>query len=177
MAKETYVFKDSARGLSKVNVDEVVSSFEALRRKHGTIKPEHVVEAAIDESHPLHSYFEWDNDAAAHKYRLQQAAYVIRHVEVQWSEPKGPRQVEATVRRGPAFVNPMRDGTGYEPLRQVLNDKEKRALLLNRALEDLVSVQDRYEQLAELAGVRIAIGEFAKKVSDYERKNLSRKAA
>lgn len=41
-----------------------------------------VIEKATPEGSPLHSYFEWDNTIAAHKYRKVQANRYIRRLEV-----------------------------------------------------------------------------------------------
>lgn len=40
----------------------------------GVTTPDGIMDAAQDEASPLHPYFEWDNKAAAAKYREWQAA-------------------------------------------------------------------------------------------------------
>lgn len=46
----------------------------------GVLVPEHVVEAARDENHPLHKQFEWDDEEAARAWRIEQARGLIRSV-------------------------------------------------------------------------------------------------
>lgn len=59
----------------------VVDAINALARR-GRLTPEDVLAAARDKSSPLHDSFEWDDDAAAHAYRLDQARGLIRRVRV-----------------------------------------------------------------------------------------------
>ena len=121
MADEVkYMFKN---GYGKQGLDpQVVGEwFETLRKKHGgALRPADVLDAAKDKTSPVHSYFEWDDTKAAEQWRLEQARKLIREVEVTWSEPKGPRTVEATIRSGPAFVNTERNGTGYRSFREMV---------------------------------------------------------
>ena len=46
------------------------------------IQAEEVVEMAADPECPLHSYFLWDDGAAAHQYRLSQARQLIRSITI-----------------------------------------------------------------------------------------------
>lgn len=62
---------------------------EIVRRKleslahDGRLTPEEVVADAKDPKSPLHSYFDWDDDVAARKYRIAQARTLIRSVRVE----------------------------------------------------------------------------------------------
>lgn len=49
----------------------------------GKITPAQVVNAARDPASPMHDYFEWDNDAAAEKYRIDQARTLIRSCRIE----------------------------------------------------------------------------------------------
>ena len=48
----------------------------------GTLTPDAVVKDAKSVSSPLHTHFEWDDDVAANKFRLDQARRLIRSVRV-----------------------------------------------------------------------------------------------
>lgn len=50
--------------------------------KHQKITPQVVVDESRPEDAPLHSRFEWDDGVAGEAYRRQQAAHMIRSVEV-----------------------------------------------------------------------------------------------
>jgi len=48
----------------------------------GELLPGAVLTAASAASHPLHGYFQWDDAEAGHQFRLAQASYLIRRVEL-----------------------------------------------------------------------------------------------
>lgn len=48
----------------------------------GVLTPQIVVESAKKPDSPLHDYFEWDNRAAADKWRLNQARNLIMSIEI-----------------------------------------------------------------------------------------------
>src|SRR5210317_675994 len=53
------------------------------KRRRGKITPQQVLEAARNESSPLHSFFDWDDDVAAESWRLHQARTLIKSVKVE----------------------------------------------------------------------------------------------
>jgi hypothetical protein len=62
---------------------EVVEALRALSdARQGKLSPEDVVQAARDPDSPLHSQFDWNDDEAAAKWRLEQARTLIRSVRV-----------------------------------------------------------------------------------------------
>ena len=67
---------------------EVSAPAEAVREalqqleRGGRLTPAQVVEAARDESSPLHTHFEWDDSAAAESFSIDQARRLIRSVQV-----------------------------------------------------------------------------------------------
>jgi hypothetical protein len=56
----------------------------------GLLLPGKVAAAAADPGHPLHGYFEWDDQAAACQYRLTQAAQLIESCAAFARMPLGP---------------------------------------------------------------------------------------
>jgi hypothetical protein len=60
---------------------EAAAALRRLEARDGRIYPHEVVAAARDPNSPLHAFFEWDNDVAASRWRLQQAALLIRRVK------------------------------------------------------------------------------------------------
>lgn len=53
--------------------------------KHQKITPQVVVDESRPEEAPLHSRFEWDDSVAGEAYRRQQAAQMIRSVDVEFA--------------------------------------------------------------------------------------------
>lgn len=126
------------------------NELDALYQKHGSLKPDLVVEWARE--HPdseLHGRFEWNNTQAAHKYRLMQARQIITEVEVVY--PDGStRQV---------YVSPVeqRGDAGYSTLVEVISDEERRLRFLRQAVKEYRSIGLKYMDLVELSDVRAAL--------------------
>ena len=57
---------------------EVQNELVALYETHGALNPEDVISAARNKNSALHDRFQWDDSAAAHQYRLEQARRLIR---------------------------------------------------------------------------------------------------
>lgn len=55
---------------------------ERIEKEYGSLTPENVLEASRNKDAVLYSLFTWDNNDAAHKYRLQQARTLINNIEV-----------------------------------------------------------------------------------------------
>lgn len=123
----------------------------AVLAKRGRLSAARVVAwAKGHRNSTLHGCFTWDDTKAAHEYRLWQARELI--VSVQVTYPDGQRRQ--------VYVSPLatrHDGRGYHKLVDVVSDDEQRARFLAQALEELERVCEKYQDLAELAGVRAAV--------------------
>jgi len=114
--------------------------------KSGRFKPEDVVRKAKAKRSVLHQYFDWDDSTASAKYRIEQAKYLIRCVQVvvvteTMDEPRAFR----------AFVSIERDNShSYMDTQTVLSDSELRAQMLESALKELASFKQKYKDLTEL---------------------------
>lgn len=140
---------------------------EELRKlkKEGKLHAEAVVEAARPDDSPLHDYFEWNDDAAAAKFRIVQARELIRTVRVFYPETKDHR---------PVFVSlqpDRQDEGGYRELRDVLASDALRDELLRTLLGELQAMQERYKVLTEMAPI------FASAVAAVESKIATPKPA
>jgi hypothetical protein len=118
-----------------------------IRSRRGVLTPEVVVEEASDPLHPLHSRFEWNNDEAAHKYRLLQAGQLLR---VKYKQDIGDERVDLR-----AFWV-TRDAAGaptstYEPMETILQDPIQRQLMLLQMRRDWQTFRRRYEHMQEFA--------------------------
>lgn len=113
----------------------------------GIINPDAVVSAAKAENSPLHKYFTWEDNEAAHQWRLHEARMMLRVVVQYIGKDEDPVRV---------FVSLKNDRTeegGYRVVADVLNDKDLYKQLLNDALEDLDVFTRKYERLKELRGI------------------------
>ena len=62
--------------------DRAVNELIEIKNKHGNLNALIVLKYAKDESSSLHKYFEWDDRAAAQKYRMRQANDLIRAAKI-----------------------------------------------------------------------------------------------
>ncbi len=137
--------------MSRAATEAALEALRALTRR-GVLRPDVVVDAARDESSPLHDYFTWDDGEAAEQYRLIEARKLIQvHVEV----------LENCKRKSPVFVS-LRDdrakaGGGYRLMVDVLSDEAKRERLLDEAKRDLETFRSKYHMLSELSRVFAAM--------------------
>ena len=128
---------------------KVSQELEKISKRHfGILRPRDVVKYAEDPDTALHDKFEWDDSLAGAKYRLQQAAEIIR-VQVQASpiENKTMRVYVSC-----ASERASKDH-GYRPLESVMGDKLLRKAYLSQALAELESWQNNYHHLTELAKI------------------------
>lgn len=135
----------------------IITELHNIYEKGGQIlRAEDVVEFARDPKTELHKNFTWDDNEAAHQWRLEQARNVIQvHVLMSPSTQK-------TVR---AFVSLASDrrtpGGGYRRIEDVLANPEQRAELLKQALREANRWREKYKVLQELAPIFDAMEEAA----------------
>lgn len=114
----------------------------------GLIQPAAVVEAARDPESPLHRYFEWDDSAAAHAYRLAQARKLVARYTIRTVE-REPERVDAAVsppteRSIPRFVNAVVNGRrGYVPLDRAAADPDLYRQIVTDARKGIAAYRNR----------------------------------
>jgi hypothetical protein len=143
---------------SRITIAECqVISAELVRigeANQGRVTPQMVVDEARSESSPLHDFFDWNQKAAAEKWRLSQAAQLIRSVDVivELSD-RAPITTRAFVTFG--------DNEGYRTTESVLGSDNDRARLVAQAKREMWAWQQKYQDLHELAGIFEAMKKFA----------------
>lgn len=132
---------------------------ERIYKKHKVVTVEVVLTEAAKPIHPLHSYFEWDDQAAARKYRTVQAyslimasKFVVQLVE---NGDTTPRKVKgsAQVRR---LVSAFR-GEGFKLRTDALKDTESRAAIVESKRSQLRSWCNSVIDIDELSPLRETI--------------------
>lgn len=114
------------------------------------ISAEELLDRARDKNTELHKCFEWDNDKAAEKYRLQQARQVLNSlvfIPVETSEQ-------------PVRIYSYTPETKYKPTIQMVVNLDEYANLLKQAKHELDAFKIKYKTLKELKGVFDAIEEL-----------------
>lgn len=132
----------------------------------GQLKAEDVVEASKNRKSPLHNYFEWNNKKAGDKWRLTQARYLIRHINVvvryngKNTEVKQFFSVNSTP-NGDENGNKNRVYITHE---RVLNEADLRKQIILEALNEAQLWRDRFYTYQELSRIVTAIKVTDKKL-------------
>lgn len=130
--------------------DKVIK--EELRKLGGrrqNVQPRQVVDAARDERHPLHNYFDWDNTSAGDSWRLWQARMLIQRVKLRVEHED--RVIEA-----PYYVRDQRvpDGhPGYAPIEVFSNRKDLARQVVAREIARVESALDRARAASMVLGI------------------------
>lgn len=130
----------------------------AIRQEYGALTPEHVVQAASAEDHPLHDRFEWDDAAAGEKYRLSQARQLIRVVRQAYTDQHGN---PADVRTFHAI--PRENGMAYEPLDEIVHDDIASKVLMASMEREWRQLKARYERFGEFRA--LVLGDLGEKAA------------
>ena len=126
------------------------------------ITPEEVLEKARNENTELHKCFEWDNDTAAEKYRVLQARQVIKMLVYTPVQKSKENDI-------PISVFSLTDEKNvYKPIKMILKNPDEYQKLLNRAYNDLLSMEKRYSTIKELKPIFDEIPNIAKIVNPQE---------
>lgn len=137
-------------------LDEILAMNESL-------KPEYVEAYARNPATLLHSHFDWNNESAGYKHRLDQAARLIRaqiiHID---GGPKDP------IRAYVSLPSDRISRGGYRPMGEILSDKKLAEEMLKAAEADLISWSKRYKRFEKVVEFRKV---FAA-ARELERKNF-----
>ena len=118
----------------EIEVDETArSTLHALYERDGKLTAETVVDEARVPGSPLSRYFEWDDEIAAHGYRLVQARELIRRYTV--------TILDHRVR---AFTYVPSTGS-YHPIRDAMSDKDWRAEIVAHFERDAAAFESRWK--------------------------------
>lgn len=157
-----YEFSDGARFQAGAvgTASEVGGHLELLRQQSkGELTPEDVLNDARNPNSPLHSYFEWDDSAAAEQHRLNQARGLIRAVVAVYVHEEKP----AT--RTKAFVHINEPGAPhYRSADHAMSQTKTRQMVLQRAWRELQQWRQRYKDLSEFADLIAVVDEIEKKL-------------
>lgn len=126
----------------------LLDHLQAIRDERGALTPALVVEAARDPEHPLHSRFEWDDTAAAEKWRLEQASQLLRVVKLPNVEGR-PSNLRAFV----AVKGAECHASDYTPTGEALSDDFTRRLVLRDMEREWKALKRRYEHMREFAAL------------------------
>jgi hypothetical protein len=110
----------------------------------GKATAEGIVDAAREADSALHRYFEWDDAKAGHQYRLVQARYLARSIEVRLETRKGQEQVRAFH----AIATEDKEPRAYVTVAAVLDSKDMSEQVLADARRQLIGWKARFATYA-----------------------------
>lgn len=158
-----YEFVEGARfqGGAVKDAAAVGERLEKLRREQkGELTPQDVVDDARKKTSPLHTFFEWDDGAAAEQHRLAQARGLIRAVVAVYVNEKQP------ARRMHAFVHiPEGETSHYRATHLALGTEKTRDVVLRQAWREFQGWRRRYADLKEFSELFIKADEVEKRLA------------
>jgi hypothetical protein len=153
MTRVIYGWRSGSR--VRLDAQKVGEAIERLTKRHnGVLEPEHIVEAAKEESSPMHPHFTWDDAEAAEQFRQGQARELVRSLTIDISHSK------LETRPVRAFVNVETGGErGYVSTKTAMSSHELRKQVIERAFAELEAWRARHAELSELARIFAVIDE------------------
>lgn len=146
-----------------IRADIAAREIERIKNKNGGLSPAIVVKEAWRKKSPIHNCFEWNNIKAAKKYRLRQAGYLIRAIEVVYIDDENKKTQPVR-----AFVTLVEDDIhterSYHTIAEVLNDKDLRKQYLKQLLWEYESLMKRNADVVEFAAIHDSIKKTKKKM-------------
>ncbi len=139
-----YVFADDEplriKAAKDADAQTIGEELARIGAQHeGRLKPDDVVSAARAPDNPLHRHFEWNDEAAAEAYRLDQARSIIRVVRV--------ADVDDEPKRAYVSISD-KAGTAYRAIGEVRTSVDLQARLLAQAEKDLEAMEKRYRSIS-----------------------------
>jgi len=162
-----------------------------LAREEGGFFPERLVEIAAPKASPAHRYFTWDDEVAAHSYRIEQAQKIARSIQIIWVEKTdageevtkrakalylvvdivkpGKKLAEGEVededeKPDPNVARPKKIRK-YVTLDQVTDNEDYVCQVISQAKNELKSFKRRYNEYAELRNFKEELGDVWTAVS------------
>lgn len=132
--------------VSQRTVNDFTAIIEELMEL-GRCTPQALVDEARDPKSKIHRYFEWNDATAAEQYRVLQAKYYMRSINVEYTtESSGVFEMRAFI---PTYV----DGGGnqWKPAMQIASTIEGMDQLLESARRELKSFTKKYAALRAFA--------------------------
>ena len=141
-----YGWKRGAR-IKKLDPEDVAKCLEQTKDKHGAITPENIVKDAKAKTSPIHNYFVWDGDVAAHQYRLVQARELTRYLIIREEDDAG-NEIEV---RAYHLITEDEEENEYVDAVTVMSDEDMRTQVIARAKKEMIDWRKRYANLLEFS--------------------------
>lgn len=129
-------------------MSDLRTELQRIYDANGYLDTKLVVQAARADDHPLHSRFEWNDEAAGELYRAEQARKLISSVTIVYQQA----DTNHDERRVRAFQAVRTErGHVFEPTEKIAEDPFLRRLVLNEMERDYRALQVRYGHFREFS--------------------------
>ncbi len=146
-------YKWKRNGLGGVSAEVAAQEVESIIEQHGGVTPEMLVAAATKKTSPLRDCFEWNDTVAARGYRLDQARYILRQIEVVIEREDKP----ALRVRAFHYIEDEEQGRRYVTITQARDDRDMWAQVKIRAMAEMKQWAEIYKDIKEFEAVCDAI--------------------
>jgi hypothetical protein len=122
----------------------------------GKITAEEVVKQASNPTHPLHAFFEWDDGAAAHQWRLAQARGMIRSLKQPPQPAPAPPVAPRMLVRPPVYVrDPDKPASeqGYVSLVSIKSNTDRARDIMYAEMKRVQQALARAQAVANVLGL------------------------
>ena len=147
----------------KVAAEVVAMEIDRLASENGNrVDANLLLASAESPTSPIRTEFNWDDSAAAHEFRLNQARNLMNSLRVVIERPSGgpiTAPLMVTVEK-PGSAGQKHD---YTTLAWAMSDEDLRTEVLRNALRELAAFKRKYATLSELAQVFVVIDRTVKK--------------
>jgi len=123
--------------------DDIAKEVMRLQERDGVCTAEAFVEEARDEASPLHTLFDWDDQAEAELWRQHKARSIIGRVKVTINGTRTPAHVSVTV------TTDQTRKRGYVPLEVAMSNEDMRAQVFRDARAGLKGWRNRLMAFSE----------------------------
>jgi hypothetical protein len=133
------------------------SELERIYAEHGNLTPGLVLSEAQSPDSPLHTHFNWDDDDAANRWRLHQAADLIRRVKINVVNTTSDEGLR--VRAWTSI--PTQEGRQYRDTREVAADSNLATLVRDELMNELRVLREKLRRFDEFAAIVAVMDDLA----------------
>lgn len=147
-----------------INQRIVEKELRRIQKKHGALTPPVIVEESRPENAVLHHRFTWDDNEAAHQYRLWQARQIVQVVTFLHPQMDTPvRSFQSVTMEAKDEEDQTYSTRIYVDTKEAFKNPALRAQILERAHREAADFAVRYKSFVELAEIISVIQRVIKK--------------
>ena len=178
-----YMWRDGYGYGGKEKAQIVGEVLEHIENRDGEVTSKSFLEESRPENSPTHSMFEWDDNIAAEKYRLNQSSKIIGQLtfEIIYEQnetteleievkKENTESVEAPITLTPhsAFVNcssskmygsPSSDFAKYVSINKAMSNTDMREQVVANSFREMKMFINKYREITEFAKIFAAMDE------------------